>query len=222
MRFLRWVVLCACAELFGILIAAAWYGGVNVWIGEPVAIPARIGVWVLMTLAAVPEGVVLGGLQAIGLRWFIADVSFVRWIWATILVGLIGWGIGTFLPLFVFTEPSVLPDMEPMLASTALFAASFGVVIGTVFGLFQAWVLPVNTKHKSIWVISNAIGWTVALPMIYIAAQIGADYSGWAARLAMWAAGGCAAGATLGVATGCGLTILEAGRRRELIQAIHQ
>lgn len=57
---LRWSALCATAELLGIASAAIWYGGVNVWVGEPPELSVRIGAWLLMTLAAVPEGLVLG------------------------------------------------------------------------------------------------------------------------------------------------------------------
>ena len=99
MPYVRWVILCVLAELFGIGAAAIWYGGVNVLFGEPGTFLPRIGVWLLMTLAAVPEGVILGGLQAAGVRWFLPAVSAIRWIAATIAVGLLGWGIGTFMSI---------------------------------------------------------------------------------------------------------------------------
>jgi hypothetical protein len=211
-RFAKWVALCGAAELIGISAAGAWYGTVNVWIGEPAAIPARIAAWFLMSLAAVPEGLILGGLQVAGIHWFIPDVSPRRWISATILVGLFGWGVGTFIPLFVMREATPQTGAEPGLGATAVFAAVFGVAVGAIFGLAQAWALPSHVRPRALWVVGNAIGWAAALPLIYVAAQIGGDYEGWSLRLAAWAAGGCAGGASLGVATGCALSLLERGR----------
>ncbi len=217
MRYVRWVILCALAELFGIGAAAIWYGGVNVLFGEPGTILPRIGVWLLMTLAAVPEGVILGGLQAVGVRWYLPDVSSVRWIVATIAVGLLGWGIGTFIPLFIVAGNAGAAGDEPGLIATALYACLFGVVVGTLFGVVQAWALPAQTRPKGAWVIANAAGWALGLPAIYVSAQIGADYPDWSSRLALWSAGGLATGAAVGIATGIALMIMVS-RPREIAQ----
>lgn len=206
-----WILLCAFAECAGVALAALWYGAVAVGFGEPDDIVARIGVWLLLTAAAVPEGLVLGGLQATGLRWFLPELSLRRFVGATIAVGLIGWGIGSFIPLFVFHEPAGADAIEPSLMAVAGFAAVFGSAIGSVFGAFQAWALPVGAASRLRWVAANAVGWALALPLIYMAAQWAADSTGVAPKVLLWAAGGGAAGLTIGTATAVVIPALRRG-----------
>ena len=170
-----------------------------------------------MSLAAVPEGVILGGLQAIGARMFVPDISARRWIVATIFVGFLGWGIGTFIPMFVITEVPVATDSDPSseLQGALLFAAVFGVLIGAVFGSAQSLALPRGKGRRLSWTVANAIGWAVALPMIYGAAQIATAYPGWAAKIAIWASGGAVAGILLGVMTGIALLRMRRGEPRQ-------
>lgn len=210
----RWVMLCAAAELLGIASAAVWYGSVNMMFGEPEPLLARTVVWLLMTLAAVPEGIVLGGLQAKGMRWFLPEISARRWMLATIAVGLFGWAIGTFIPLFLAPEAAAEGMSEPGLLGTAVFAAVFGILVGSVFGIGQAWALPQGTRGRVPWILANACGWAVGLPLIYIAAQFAGDLEGWPARISVWAIGGLGAGASIGVATGFALRSIG-GRRSE-------
>jgi hypothetical protein len=202
---LRWIPLCAAAEFFGIAAAALWYGAVNVLIGEPEPLLARTGAWILMTLAAVPEGLVLGGLQAIGIGWFLAGISRRRWIAVTVAVGALGWGIGTFIPLFLVGQDIGSPPAEPGLLATALFSAAFGLAVGAIFGIAQFWALPPEARRKGLWILANAVGWGIGLPCIYVAAQLAGDLAGWAPRIALWALGGLGAGAALGTATGVAL-----------------
>jgi hypothetical protein len=210
---LQWIALCAVAEFVGIGLAAAWYGGTMLWLGEPPALGARVGVWLLALLAAVPEGLVLGGLQAWGLKRHVPDLSARRFIAATVLVGLIGWGIGAFIPMFLFFEPQadVGTAAEPGLAATTLFAAVFGGIAGALFGGFQALALPPSVQRRAPWVLANTVGWTVALPLIYVAAQWGADLpASWAVKWLLWAGSGLAAGACVGIATAWAIPKLRA------------
>ncbi|MGL4576307.1 MAG: hypothetical protein ACRCV9_16105 [Burkholderiaceae bacterium] len=211
----KWIGLCAVAECFGIGLAALWYGGVMLVLGEPQPIGARTGVWLLATLAAVPEGFVLGGLQALGLRSFLPDISARRFVTATIVVGLIGWGIGSFIPLFVFFDAAQAgaqqAAFDPTLAQTALFSAAFGAITGTLFGEVQACALPHSVARRWPWVVANAAGWAVALPLIYVTAQWGADMqASLPVRLLIWAFGGLLAGACVGAATSWAIVRLRA------------
>lgn len=211
---LQWIALCAAAEFVGIGLAAAWYGGTMWLFGEPPALGARIGVWLLAVLAAVPEGLVLGGLQAWGLKRYLPDLSARRFVGATVLVGLIGWGIGAFIPMFLFFEPQTADASsvtEPGLAATALFATVFGAIAGALFGGFQALALPASVRRRGPWVLANTVGWAVALPLIYVAAQWGADLpTSWAVKWGLWAGSGLAAGACIGIATAWAIPKLHA------------
>lgn len=205
----RWVLLCAVAEFAGIGLAALWYGAIALGLGEPDNIVARIGVWLLMTTAAVPEGLVLGGLQARGLRWFLPELVPPRFIGATIVAGLIGWGLGSFIPLFVVRDGASVSATEPSVLEIIGFAATFGLIAGAVFGACQAWALPVKASSRARWTIANAVGWACALPLIYVAAQTAADLNGVAPKILLWALGGGAAGLVVGVATAVVLPAME-------------
>lgn len=161
-----------------------------------------------MSLAAVPEGLILGGLQARGIKWFYPGVSSVRWVLATIVVGLVGWGIGTFIPLFMVDATAVAHGAEPSLADAALFSSVFGLPVGAIFGLAQGWAFPAGARQKGLWVASNAVGWAIALPWIYSAAQIAADQGDWLLRIVLWACGGLGAGMSIGIVTGIGLSLM--------------
>lgn len=206
----RWIVLCAFAEFAGIAAAALWYGLVAATFGEPQNMVLRVGVWLLMTAAAVPEGLVLGGLQAFGLRWFFPNIVWQRFVAATIAVGLVGWGVGTFIPLFVVGEVSATSGPEPSLLAVATYAAVFGALAGTLFGAAQAWALPTDRRGKLFWIAANAGGWTVALPLIYVAAQTGGDLQSTAARVLLWAVGGGGAGLIIGAATALAIQRMHA------------
>jgi hypothetical protein len=169
-----------------------------------------------MSLAAIPEGLILGGLQVIGVKVFIPAASARRWILATIFVGLLGWGIGTFIPMFIVTETpgAAAPDPTSELAGVMIFAAGFGLLIGAVFGAAQALGLPRGGGRRWSWTIANAVGWAVALPMIYGAANIATEVPRWAAKLAIWAAGGCVAGLLIGIVTGVALLLMKGAEPR--------
>lgn len=210
----RWIALCAVAEFFGIALAAIWYGIVAVTFGEPVELALRIGVWLLATMSAIPEGFVLGGLQAYGLRWFYPTLSATRWITMTTLVGLAGWGVGTFMPLFMVGEAASAPEPSP--TAIAAFAAIFGSLAGVAFGAAQAFALPVGADGRVKWVIANVIGWALGLPLIYLAAQLAGDFQAPAAMVAIWATGGLGAGVCVGVATAVAIATTEA-RKHPLV-----
>ena len=196
---IRWIVLCAVAEFAGIALAAVWYGIVAVTFGEPVELAPRIGVWLLATASALPEGLVLGSLQAYGLRWFHPALSARRWIAMTTLVGLAGWGAGTFIPLFLAGQAASGPEPSPM--AIAGFAAIFGALAGLAFGAAQAFALPVGADGRVKWIIANIVGWAFGLPLIYLAAQAASDFQSPVIMVALWAAGGLGAGLCIGVAT---------------------
>ena len=202
-----WIALCATAEFFGIGAAAVWYGSVTQLFGEPEPIPARIAVWLAMSLAAAPEGIILGAMQARGISWFLSGVSRQKLVLATVFVGLIGWGIGSFIPMFVMRQAGAEAGADPGLLSTALFAAVFGAGVGLILGLAQSWALPPGIARRTGWTLANIAGWGLGLPIIYIAAQYATEFAAWPIRLALRTVGGLAAGALIGVSTGIALMI---------------
>ncbi len=206
---LNWAFICALAEALGLLAAGIWYGTVMTLLGEPAQTAPRLGVWALASLAALPEGIVLGGIQAWWLHHLWPTLSVWRWIAATVAVGLVGWGFGTAMPLFLMPqglEAGLEDAAEPSLAALLGLAGLFGAAAGLLFGVVQALALPARAQPRRAWVLANVVGWAIGLPLIYAAAQLGSEAATPAGTLAWWMAGGAAGGLAIGLCTGLALT----------------
>lgn len=203
----RWVAICALAELLGLGAAGAWYGVANLLFGEPEAFWPRLGAWAAMASAAIPEALILGGLQAMALKAFWPTISVARWVSATLLVGLIGWGVGAGVPLFG-PYASGAQGSEPSTDAVILFAAVFGLGAGLLFGVAQALAIPKGVRRRWAWVVANTLGWAIALPLTYVAGQAAADLPGFTPHVALYGLGGLGAGVTIGLATACALAFM--------------
>lgn len=199
----RWIALCAIGELLGIAAGALWYGGAFLLIGEPPDLPGRLLAWTAMTLSAVPEALILGALQTAGLKPF-WPVRLRSWLAATLAVGLLGWGVGSAIPLFLFPGDAG-PAAEPGAQTTSLMAALFGAAAGLLFGAVQSLALPKGARLA--WTLANAVGWAAGLPLIFLGAGLGADQPSLALRIARWAVGGLGAGAAVGLATSTAIAL---------------
>jgi hypothetical protein len=81
--------------------------------------------------------------------------------------------------------------------------------MGAVLGAGQALVLRGRCRHPWRWVTANALGWAVAMAVIFTGATTaGADWS-WPVLLGYGALTGAVAGTGLGVVTGAWLGALE-------------
>ena len=77
-------------------------------------------------------------------------------------------------------------------------AAGFGLLIGAIFGAVQGLALMRGAERAWLWIAANALGWGVALPVIYAAAsEAGGNIAAPAA-----AGAGLVAGLLLGLVTG--------------------
>lgn len=130
-RLAHWVLLCALGEFGGIAAGAIWYGAANVLVSEPSALAPRLAAWALMALAAIPETLVLGFAQAAGPRGFMT-LSTPRWLTATSVVGLLGWGVGAAIPLLM-VGPAASVTREPELGAVVVLAAVFGAAAGPIW-----------------------------------------------------------------------------------------
>jgi len=217
-RFRHWVALCALAEALGISVAVLWYAAVDGAFPDPQGTLTRVVTWLGLSAAAIPEGIALGGLQSIGVRWFLPGISRLRWVAATMCVGWLGWAVGTWFPVFMpFDGDTNTAAVEPDILQVLAFTTSFGVCAGALIGGAQSLVMPRKIGNSDrtpwwrsirwIWVLAHSVGWAVGLPCIYIAASFGADMESVAARIACWVTGALLAGASVGLATAAGLAI---------------
>ncbi|MCW3836095.1 hypothetical protein ACFQ1E_08585 [Sphingomonas canadensis] len=196
----RWVIACAAGELIGIAVAALWWVTMDRIEPDPVSAAAKAAMLAAKGLSGLFEGAVLGLLQAHALRAFYPRLSAARWTGATIAVAMAGWVIGSSFSVLASSVPAGPPPPDPGALATAVMAAAFGLAVGALFGGAQAIALRGAARASGWWVLFNALGWAVALPFIYLAAGVDLGI-GIAGAVLNGLAGGCAAGAMLGLVT---------------------
>jgi hypothetical protein len=191
-----WILLTALAELFGILIGASWWIWADGLMPEPDGLFWQISMLLFKALSGVPEGMVLGLVQANLMSRRLPDLSIVRWTAATCAVAVVGWAAGSSFSIFA-TGPGGGDGFDPGVGLTILMAAGFGLLVGALFGGVQTLALSGLGVKPWPWIVGNAVGWALGLPVIYLAASGLALGPIWA----LAAIGGLVAGALVGAAT---------------------
>ncbi|PHY20381.1 hypothetical protein [Caulobacter sp. BP25] len=191
-----WVLLTALAELVGILLGASWWVWADGLMPDPNGLFWQICMLLLKALSGVPEGMVLGLVQANLMSRRLPELSIVRWTTATCVVAVIGWAAGSSFSIFA-TGDGGAGSFDPSVGQTLLMAAGLGLALGAVFGGVQTLALGGLGVKRWPWIVGNAIGWGLGLPAIYLAASGVALAPVWL----LGAIGGLVAGALVGVAT---------------------
>ena len=86
-----------------------------------------------------------------------------------------------------------------------MISGVMGLLLGAVFGSVQMIALRGAAHRAQIWIVVNALGWGVALPIIYAAASTGSPDMSRQLMILKALAAGLFAGLTLGGITGLGL-----------------
>lgn len=204
-----WTVSCGAGELIGLAIAAGLAATMNQIVGEPQSLQQRLTVLSVMVVAGVLEGTAIGCFQWRVLRHVFRNLSASAWLIPTISVAAIGWLIGMLQPTFFADAESAAPGVAratgSSLASMLLFAAAFGVFAGAVFGFAQWLPLREHADRAWIWIPANAIGWAVAMAIIFVGATLPeANWLIWQI-IPLGAIVGIVAGLAVGAITGIGL-----------------
>ncbi len=194
----RWVVACATAETVGIAAAAAAARSAD-------SLSPGLG-FAVVVAGGLVEGAALGLLQAAVLGPVLGRARQQAWALLTVLVAGVGWAAGS--------APATLGgggnDADrPALGIVLLVAAALGLGLGAVLGSVQAVVLRQRVRHPWRWVPANALGWAVAMTVVFGGATTAG--SGWdlPTLVAYGAVTGAVAGTLLGVVTGTWLGALD-------------
>jgi hypothetical protein len=193
----RWTGLCAAGEGIGIT-AAATAGRVSQELtGEAPSGPRLLAALSIVVAAGLIEGLAVGIVQASGLAAWLPGRLRTRWMLVTVAIAGLGWaGASASAMLGADTGP------EPTKAVMVGGAVGLGAGMGAVLGAAQAWVLRHQVPHPWRWITASALGWAVAMPIIFGGANFpGADWP----LLAVAASGtvtGLMAGAGLGLLSG--------------------
>ena len=194
---LRWIAACAVAEAIGVAASAAAARASE-------GLPATTALAVLVAGGLV-EGTALGAAQSSVLAARLGRARRRGWLIVTVLVAGVGWAAGS--------APATLrngsQEAAPALGLVLLGAAALGLVMGAVLGMAQGAVLRGRVRHPWRWVLANALGWSLAMAVIFAGATTaGASWS-WPALVGYGALTGALAGAALGAVTGLWLEALD-------------
>lgn len=195
----RWIVHCGVGEMIGVAVVAGAATALNHTLGEPEALSGRLLVLAVMVAAGAVEGLSLGYFQWRVLRAHLPELPAGRWIGVTALAAAGGWLLGM-LPPTLLQSGSML--VEPVISDTFFVVLLLGLVTGTVFGAAQAWVLRRHVPHPARWIAANALGWSVAMLWIFLAASLPNESTPALTVVVLGAAGGLVAGLCLGAITG--------------------
>lgn len=192
----RWVAACVVAEGIGMAAAAGAARASD-------HVDTATGLVLILTGGLV-EGTALGVLQSSA----IGDILGARrkaWVLATVLAAGLGWAAGS--------VPGTLSEdsggTTPQLGLILLGAVGIGLVLGPVLGLAQSLALRTRVRHPFRWVVANAAGWSVAMPVIFLGATTAGATWAWPTLVLFGAATGAVAGCVLGVVTGTWLASLD-------------
>ncbi len=191
--YIGWALACGLAELVGLAAAAGWWVTMDHLSPDPESIAGKIGMIALKSLAGIVEGGVLGTVQAFVLRRRYPSIDAPAWMVFTTLAAAAGWALASAIPMIVGSA---------MVSPTLPRLTLGGAVVGGIFGVVQAWVLRRAATGANWWIVGNAAGWAVALPLVYLAASVDVAGRDLAAMLAISLMAGIAAGIAIGAATG--------------------
>jgi hypothetical protein len=198
-RWLRWIAHCGVGEMIGVAVVAGTATVLNRTLGEPESPDGRLLVLAVMVAAGAVEGLSLGYFQWRAMRSHLPELPAGQWIGVTALAAAGGWLLGMLPPTLLQTGSILL---EPVISDTFFVVLLLGLVTGTVFGAAQAWVLRRIVLHAARWIAANALGWSVAMLWIFLAATLPDENTPVLATLGLGAAGGLVAGLCLGAITG--------------------
>ena len=188
-RYRRWVVATTCGELAGFAIPA---------IVGATAASADVGQsasMVLLVLAGVGEGTILGWAQSRMLRRELPELRTGDWIRATAAGAAVAWTIGMLPSTF---SRQLLELWPPLLVALGALA---GVVLLATIGFAQWLVLRRHLDGSGSWVVANALAWIAGLAVVFTAIGVAPGDSP-VLMAAFGVVGGLGMGLTVALVTG--------------------
>ncbi|MCU0354802.1 MAG: hypothetical protein MUD08_13855 [Cytophagales bacterium] len=203
----KWTISCAAGELLGIGCAGAIAFLVNRALGEPVMLAEKLIVLGCMLGAGAIEGTLLGWFQWRVLKEKILPLTARDWIGMTVLIAVLGWGLGMLPSLFFIPDnPKPTETAAPSAFENPWVFAGLsigaGLVLGAMFGLFQWFALRKYVPKSASWITANALGWGAGLGWIYLFASLPNEQTPLWVNVLLGIAGGVLAGLSVGAVTG--------------------
>jgi hypothetical protein len=197
---------CGAAEFVGMVAAASAYLVSGALVGDPTTWPAALLTLVIIVTGGVVEGAAVGWTQAWMLRRWLSELSMRAWVGVTVLVAAAGWLLGAAPSVVVSvlgesTNSGAQAD-EPSAIIMPMMGLGAGLVMGSVFGVAQSLVLRRYVQNAHLWIAANALGWGLAMSVMFLGASAPDAYWSTTSILATAALTGVLSGMCVGGVTG--------------------
>jgi hypothetical protein len=139
----------------------ACVGGGSIGFAMPALVSAEMpDVTAALPIAGAVTGVVLGGFQAVTLRSLLTGFGMRDWVLATAAGMTLAWAV-----VSIFLRNGPWMAYAPTSVQAPLAVAG-GLVLVFALGIAQWMVLRRWTERAVLWIVANAVGWTMGLVVI--------------------------------------------------------
>jgi hypothetical protein len=163
----KWIFKYSLGELVGIGIAAAIGRFLFFTFPENAAVSHSALTVIILVIAGIAEGIVLGYIQWKALSKIIPGFAPVLWIFVTTFSALAGWLF--ILPpgiMFIaFLSKISLISTYSSFVYTMLVGAAFGGLIG----IPQFFIIRMYFRNAAVWIIASTLGWMLSFLIVYSA-----------------------------------------------------
>ncbi len=238
----KWILFCGFGVMLSMAAAASLAVGYNYAMGYPTTFVAGALNMLVLLGAGVVQGTILGLFQWSVLSKKYQFLKMTEWVGYTIAVSVLGWALGMIPAMFSkgssvtvkITKPVPGPHeltdstsvfnipvfeetvvQEPSLWSLILSAAAIGLFLGALFGLFQWLALRRHSKRAGSWILANALGWSLGMIWIFLAAVLSDNSTPIPLIVGMGIAGGILAGLSISAITGWFLLWMPLGEEQK-------
>lgn len=165
-----WLFACTLGEFLGIALAAGIAAAHFYSFGEPATYLQKVGLLAVMVIAGLLEGSLIAVFQWRVLRLRFPKLHLRSWWTVTVTAAVTAWILGMLPSLVSASEEPTIYD--PPLSLQIFTGLVLGVFLGALFGMFQWTALKRHADNSTKWIIGNALGWGLGLPVIFVAASL--------------------------------------------------
>jgi hypothetical protein len=168
----RWVGANAWAEVVG-LGASGAAAALVLPRADGTALRAFGGAALVVMVAGLAEGGIVGWAQHRVLRSPLPDLALRRWVGATVIGALLAWALGmvpSTLVAMAGAGSTEMAEFDPPLLLQLGCAVALGLVAGPILGGAQALVLRDHVPRAWRWLPANAAAWAVGMPLVFLVA----------------------------------------------------
>jgi len=211
----KWIINYSFGELIGIGIAASIGRFLFFTFPENSTVSQSALTVIILVVAGVAEGFILGYIQWKSLSKFVPDFTPGLWIFVTTFSALAGW-------LFILPPGVMFIAFLSKISlistySSYLYTMLVGALFGGLIGIPQFFIIRKHFKNAAVWIVSNTIGWMFSFLIVYSALLLFHYTSSLVENFLLIALACILSGLVQGLVTGTSLHFLMSIRKTEEI-----